>query len=69
MKKNIGSKDRNIRLGLAVIIAILFYTNAATGTLALVFVLIIGVLIITSLFSFCPLYFPFRVSTRKKEIE
>jgi hypothetical protein len=26
-----------------------------------------GILIVTSFFSFCPLYLPFGISTRKKE--
>jgi len=66
MKKNMGSTDQNIRFGLAILIVVLYWTNIISGVLALVLMLVVGVLIITSFFSFCPLYFPFGISTRKK---
>jgi len=66
MKKNMGSADRIIRLGLAIIIVALYFTHVITGILALVLLLAVGVLLITSFFSFCPLYFPFGISTKKK---
>jgi hypothetical protein len=34
-----------------------------SGTIAIVALIIVGVLILTSLFSFCPLYLPFGLST------
>jgi hypothetical protein len=64
MKKNMGSLDRNIRFGLAIIIAFLYLINVITGTLVLVSMLVLGVLIITSFFRFCPLYLPFGISTK-----
>ncbi len=66
MKKNMGTTDRNIRILLAVSVAVLYYLNVITGPLALVLILIIGILLATSFFSFCPLYLPFGFSTRKK---
>lgn len=67
MKKNMGSTDRIIRLVLALIIAILYFTNVITGTVALVLLVIMGIFIITSFIKFCPLYFPFKINTCKKE--
>lgn len=61
-----GSIDQNIRLGLAVVIAVLYLTNVISGTLALVLTIIMGVFIITSFISFCPLYLPFGISTKEK---
>ena len=66
MKKNMGSTDKIVRIALAVIIAILYFTNIISGTLAIVLGIFAGIFIITSFVSFCPLYAPFGFSTRKK---
>ena len=67
MKKNMGTVDRVIRVILAAILVILYLTNTITGTLGLVLVILGVVFLLTSLISFCPLYWPFGISTRKKE--
>lgn len=61
-----GRADRNIRLLMAVSIAVLYLINVITGTLALILLLVIGILIATSFFQICPLYLPFGISTKKK---
>ena len=66
MKKNMGSTDKTIRIVIAAIIAILYITNIISGTVALVLGAFALVFILTSFISFCPLYYPFRISTRKK---
>ncbi len=66
MKKNMGTADRVIRFGMAIIIAVLYFAQIISGTLALVLLLLCGVFMITSFFSFCPLYLPFGISTTKK---
>jgi hypothetical protein len=66
MKKNMGLTDRIIRIALAAIIAVLYFTNTISGTLALVLGAFAIIFIITSFVSFCPLYSPFGISTRKK---
>ncbi len=66
MKKNIGLTDRVIRVALAAIVAVLYFTNTINGTLALVLGAFAIIFIITGFVSFCPLYFPFGISTRKK---
>lgn len=40
MKKNIGSVDRIIRLVLAVVFALLYFSGTVTGTLGLVLVIL-----------------------------
>jgi hypothetical protein len=67
MKKNMGNLDRTIRLVLAAIILLLTLTNVIKGTPAFIMLALGIVLAVTSLISFCPLYLPFRLSTRKKE--
>ncbi|MBG6187489.1 YgaP family membrane protein [Flavobacterium sp. CAN_S2] len=66
MKKNMGSTDKIIRIAIAILIAILYFTNSISGTLALVLGAFAVIFIITSFISFCPLYAPFGISTRKK---
>jgi hypothetical protein len=66
MKKNMGSTDKIIRIAIAVVIAILYFTNTISGTLALILGIFAAIFIFTSFISFCPLYAPFGISTRKK---
>jgi hypothetical protein len=69
MKKNMGSTDKIIRIAAAVIIAVLYFTNTISGTLALILGAFAIIFIITSFISVCPLYIPFGLSTRKKNME
>lgn len=63
MKKNMGSADRIIRVIIAAIVAILYFTNVISGTLGIVLLVLAGVFVLTSLVSFCPLYAPFGLRT------
>jgi len=62
-----GATDRIIRLIIAAIIVILYFTEVLTGTLGIVLLVLAGVFVLTSLVSFCPLYVPFKISTLKKK--
>ena len=66
MKNNMGMVDRVIRILIVVVIAILYFTNVISGTLALILGILAVVFLLTSLLGFCPLYLPFGISTRKK---
>lgn len=63
MKKNMGGIDKTIRVLIAIAIGILIYTNVFTGTWAIILGVIAVVFLITSFFSFCPLYTLFGAST------
>ncbi len=63
MKKNIGSADRIVRVLIAAVIAVLYFTNTITGTLGLALLILGGVFLATSLIGFCPLYAIFGLST------
>ena len=67
MKKNVGTIDKVIRVLIAVVVAVLYFTNVISGTLGIVLMALAVILFLTSLISFCPIYFPFGLSTRKKE--
>ena len=56
MKKNMGSTDKIIRVVLAAAIAVLYYMDYISGTLAYVLMAVAIILLVTSLVNFCPLY-------------
>jgi len=66
MKPNMGSADRILRIIIAAVIAILYFTGTIEGTLGLVLLILAGVFVLTSLISFCPLYAPFGIRTCKR---
>jgi uncharacterized membrane protein len=67
MKKNMGQIDKTIRGIIAAIIAILYFTNVISGTIALILGAFAIIFLITSFVSFCPLYAPFGISTKEKK--
>ncbi len=67
MKKNMGSTDKVIRILIALIIGVLYYTEIISGTTALVLGIFAVIFVLTSLISFCPLYLPLGISTCKKK--
>ena len=58
-----GGADRVIRIILALVFGILYFTGTVTGTVGIVLLALGGIFILTSLVSFCPLYAPFGLST------
>lgn len=67
MKQNMGTIDKVVRILVALVIGGLYFANQISGTTAIVLLIVAGIFILTSFISFCPLYFPFGISTRKKE--
>ncbi len=67
MTANMGSTDKFIRLGLAALVAVLYFLNLITGTVAIVLGALAIVFALTSLISFCPLYLPFGINTCNKK--
>jgi hypothetical protein len=68
MKKNMGSADRVIRVMLAALVAVLYFTNVISGTTAIILGVLAIVFVATSLMSFCPLYLPFGLNTLRKKM-
>ena len=63
-----GSADRVIRVMLAALVAVLYFTNVISGTTAIMLAVLAIVFVATSLLSFCPLYLPFGLSTLRKKM-
>jgi len=62
-----GVADKIVRILIAAVVAILFFTNVISGTLGIILLVLAGAFVLTSLISFCPLYLPFGLSTLKKK--
>lgn len=58
-----GTIDKAIRVIVALIIAVLYFTNVISGTVAIILLVLGGIFLLTSAVSFCPLYAPFGIST------
>ena len=67
MKKNMGVYDRLLRAVVAVLLAGLYFSEAISGTTAIILGLIAVIFLFTGSIGFCPLYWPFGFSTRKAE--
>ena len=67
MKQNMGTLDRLIRIVLAVIVGILYFTGQISGTAAIVLGIFAIIFILTSIVGHCPLYTPLNISTKKEE--
>lgn len=62
-----GSVDKVVRILVAILIIALYFGGQISGTVAIILLVFAGVFILTSFVSYCPLYSPFGISTRKKE--
>jgi hypothetical protein len=67
MKPNVGTVDKIIRIALAVLVAILYFTNVISGTLGIILLVLAAVFVLTSLVSFCPIWAVLGVNTGKKK--
>ena len=66
-KPNVGTTDRIVRLAVALLIAVLYFTGVISGTVALILGILAVVFALTSFVAFCPLYRPFGLSTIAKK--
>ena len=67
MQKNMGAVDRLVRFVIGVVLAILVIANAVKGAGAVILGIIAILLLLTSIFGFCGLYVPLKISTLKKK--
>ena len=63
MKKNMGNTDKLIRIIVAIVFSVLYFTGTVTGTVGMVLLVLGGVFLATSLISFCPLYTLLGINT------
>lgn len=66
MKKNVGMIDKAIRISTALIVGGLYFGGNLSGTWAVILLALSGVLILTGVSGFCPLYSVLNFSSRRK---
>jgi len=66
MKKNMGGTDKIIRLLAAALLVILYTAGILTGIFGWLSLAFAGILVLTSIISFCPLYTLLGINTCKK---
>ncbi len=64
-----GSADKIIRVVIALIVFILYFTGTISGTLGILLMVFAVVFVLTSLVGTCPLYLPFGISTLRKKLK
>ena len=69
MKKNMGLADRILRIVAAAIFSALYFTQAVTGTVGIILLVLGGVFLVTAFIGFCPLYTLFGFNTCKFDKE
>lgn len=67
MNRNIGNADRQLRFSFAALFGTLYITGIVTGVPGLLLAILGGLLLLTGLFSTCPLYVLFGKNTRTIE--
>jgi hypothetical protein len=65
MKLNIGTLDQKLRIGLAIAIGAVLLIANIEGTAMIILGVVAGILLLTSIFHFCPLYTVCGISTKK----
>jgi hypothetical protein len=59
--------DKILRISMAIAIAVMYFLNVISGTIAIVAGIVAIIFVATSFMSFCPLYFPFGINTAGKK--
>jgi len=65
MNKNMGTTDKIIRILIVIGIAILYFTNIISGTVAIIAIAVAAIFLVTSAIGICPLYSIFGLKTCK----
>lgn len=66
MKTNMGNADRLIRILVALLVTILYFTGMINGALGIALLVLAAIFLLTAFVGVCPLYMPFGISTRRK---
>ncbi len=66
MKSNMAQFDRIVRLLLAIIVGVLYFTGQISGIVAIILGVLAIVFLLTSVINFCPLYSVLGLSTKPK---
>lgn len=63
MNKNVGTTDRAVRVGVAVVAAVAAWLVGVGSVLGIVLLVVAAVMLVTAAVGFCPLYRVFGINT------
>lgn len=63
MKRNLSNLDRIVRLVISAVFVYLSLSGIVAGAFGTILLVLAAVFTLTAIFAFCPLYFPFKLST------
>lgn len=63
MITNVGTLDRIVRIALAIVCSVLYFTGVVTGTWGIVLLVVGGMLLLTALVGTCGLYMMLGIRT------
>ena len=66
MKRNMGIADRVIRIALAAVVAVLYFTHQLPMVAAIILGILAVIFLVTGIVGVCPLYLLFGLSTKRK---
>jgi len=66
MKRNMGIADRIIRIVLAAVVAVLYFTKTLSPVAGIILGILAIIFVVTGIIGVCPLYLPFGISTKRK---
>lgn len=66
MDKNVGKVDKLVRVLVALLLVGLYFSGILSGVLGYILLAVAGVMILTGLVNFCPLYSMLGVNTCKR---
>jgi hypothetical protein len=66
MKINVGKIDRILRIVIALLIGVLYFTHQISGTAEIILMILAIIFILTGAIGFCPLYKMFGLKSTKK---
>ncbi len=67
MKRNMGAADRVIRIVLAAVVAVLYFTHQLSPVAGIVLGIVGAIFLVTGIVGVCPLYMPFGLSTKRRK--
>lgn len=65
MKPNVGTTDRLLRISVALLLVMLYFTEVVTNTLGIVLLVVATSMVVTSIIRFCPAYTLLGINTCK----
>ena len=69
MKANLGTIDRTIRVLIALVVIVLYFTGHISGAAAIILLILAGIFIATSFMGYWPVYHLCGLSSKEKPVK